>query len=255
MLPTVVVNAFLVPRGKALVFTFGHCNYTRVGLENAALPDCLIITVSHKYVSKGLGRIVKPQLSNQVIPAKSDGKNVQATATIPAEGFLPFLSFAAALAPWSPQARPGQRAATACAAPRAGRAGPSKTALPCLVLVVEPRERRGGAPRLFFVTWCKARASLRREQRAHSACAAQRSAEGQEGRPTRLLRVFSRMAQPPCWGQMLLPLLYYLSLFPGRVFAFNLDTGNVIKWRGDPGSLFGFSLTMHRQLEPQDRRL
>ncbi|XP_044922501.1 integrin alpha-6 isoform X2 [Mustela nigripes] len=39
--------------------------------------------------------------------------------------------------------------------------------------------------------------------------------------------------------------------------AFNLDTreDNVIRKTGDPGSLFGFSLAMHRQLEPEDRRL
>ncbi|XP_018428037.1 PREDICTED: integrin alpha-6 [Nanorana parkeri] len=39
------------------------------------------------------------------------------------------------------------------------------------------------------------------------------------------------------------------------VAAFNLDTDNVISKGGDPGSLFGFSLAMHWQLEPQDRRL
>uniref|UniRef100_A0A8C5PTR3 Integrin subunit alpha 6 n=1 Tax=Leptobrachium leishanense TaxID=445787 RepID=A0A8C5PTR3_9ANUR len=37
--------------------------------------------------------------------------------------------------------------------------------------------------------------------------------------------------------------------------AFNLDTDNVISKRGDPGSLFGFSLAMHRQLQPEDKRL
>ncbi|XP_068101627.1 integrin alpha-6 isoform X2 [Hyperolius riggenbachi] len=39
------------------------------------------------------------------------------------------------------------------------------------------------------------------------------------------------------------------------IAAFNLDTVNVISKAGDPGSLFGFSLAMHRQLAPQDRRL
>ncbi|XP_060113436.1 integrin alpha-6 isoform X1 [Heteronotia binoei] len=57
------------------------------------------------------------------------------------------------------------------------------------------------------------------------------------------------MARSP--GQMLLlgPLLCHLAS------AFNLDTGNVVVWNGESGSLFGFSLAMHRQLEPQDRRL
>ncbi|XP_004577115.1 integrin alpha-6 isoform X3 [Ochotona princeps] len=39
--------------------------------------------------------------------------------------------------------------------------------------------------------------------------------------------------------------------------AFNLDTSedNVIRKSGDPGSLFGFSLAMHWQLQPEDKRL
>ncbi|XP_073489990.1 integrin alpha-6 isoform X2 [Aquarana catesbeiana] len=39
------------------------------------------------------------------------------------------------------------------------------------------------------------------------------------------------------------------------IAAFNLDTDNAISKGGDPGSLFGFSLAMHWQLQPQDRRL
>ncbi|XP_072512715.1 integrin alpha-6b isoform X2 [Salminus brasiliensis] len=39
------------------------------------------------------------------------------------------------------------------------------------------------------------------------------------------------------------------------MWAFNLDTENVIKKSGDPGSLFGFSLAMHRQLVPADKRM
>ncbi|XP_051479109.1 integrin alpha-6 isoform X2 [Apus apus] len=50
-------------------------------------------------------------------------------------------------------------------------------------------------------------------------------------------------------------LLFYLPLLPGLAGAFNLDTDTVISRRGEPGSLFGFSLAMHRQLQPQDRRL
>ncbi|XP_070775787.1 integrin alpha-6-like [Enoplosus armatus] len=41
----------------------------------------------------------------------------------------------------------------------------------------------------------------------------------------------------------------------GRLSAFNLDTDNVQQKSGDPGSLFGFSLAMHRQLEPTDKRM
>ncbi|XP_071418732.1 integrin alpha-6 isoform X2 [Pithys albifrons albifrons] len=50
-------------------------------------------------------------------------------------------------------------------------------------------------------------------------------------------------------------LLLYLPLLPALAGAFNLDTDNVISWSGEPGSLFGFSLAMHRQLQPQDKRL
>ncbi|XP_048724502.1 integrin alpha-6 isoform X3 [Caretta caretta] len=49
--------------------------------------------------------------------------------------------------------------------------------------------------------------------------------------------------------------LLYLSLVPCLASAFNLDTDNVILRKGEPGSLFGFSLAMHWQLQPQDRRL
>ncbi|KAJ8352119.1 hypothetical protein SKAU_G00235950 [Synaphobranchus kaupii] len=37
--------------------------------------------------------------------------------------------------------------------------------------------------------------------------------------------------------------------------AFNLDTENVLRKVGEPGSLFGFSLAMHRQLKPVDKRI
>uniref|UniRef100_A0A8D0FFL6 Integrin alpha-6 n=1 Tax=Strix occidentalis caurina TaxID=311401 RepID=A0A8D0FFL6_STROC len=50
-------------------------------------------------------------------------------------------------------------------------------------------------------------------------------------------------------------LLFYLLLQPELAGAFNLDTANVISRRGEPGSLFGFSLAMHRQLQPQEKRL
>ncbi|XP_077413012.1 integrin alpha-6-like isoform X2 [Vanacampus margaritifer] len=37
--------------------------------------------------------------------------------------------------------------------------------------------------------------------------------------------------------------------------AFNLDTEDVVRKDGDPNSLFGFSLAMHRQLYPRDKRM
>lgn len=52
--------------------------------------------------------------------------------------------------------------------------------------------------------------------------------------------------------------LYLLSfggLLGTVINAFNLDTDNVILKKGEQGSLFGFSLAMHRQLQPEDRRL
>nr|XP_019945545.1 PREDICTED: integrin alpha-6 isoform X1 [Paralichthys olivaceus] len=49
-------------------------------------------------------------------------------------------------------------------------------------------------------------------------------------------------------------LIIYL-LQTTAVFAFNLDTGHVIRKDGEPGSLFGFSLAMHRQLNPDKRML
>lgn len=48
-------------------------------------------------------------------------------------------------------------------------------------------------------------------------------------------------------------LFLFLSLEPTLVPAFNLDTSHVIRKDGDPGSLFGFSLAMHRQLNPDKR--
>uniref|UniRef100_A0A665WQW9 Uncharacterized protein n=1 Tax=Echeneis naucrates TaxID=173247 RepID=A0A665WQW9_ECHNA len=47
--------------------------------------------------------------------------------------------------------------------------------------------------------------------------------------------------------------LYFLQ--PAPVLAFNLDTSHVMRKSGEPGSLFGFSLAMHRQLNPDKRML
>uniref|UniRef100_A0A670XWS7 Integrin subunit alpha 6 n=1 Tax=Pseudonaja textilis TaxID=8673 RepID=A0A670XWS7_PSETE len=49
--------------------------------------------------------------------------------------------------------------------------------------------------------------------------------------------------------------LFYLCLLAGITRAFNLDTQNVVKWDGEPGSFFGFSLAMHQQLNPNKRLL
>ncbi|KAM8933680.1 integrin alpha-6 [Pelodytes ibericus] len=48
---------------------------------------------------------------------------------------------------------------------------------------------------------------------------------------------------------------WWLLAWGTLVAAFNLDTENVISKSGEPGSLFGFSLAMHRQLVPEDKRL
>uniref|UniRef100_A0A8C9ZBP7 Integrin subunit alpha 6 n=1 Tax=Sander lucioperca TaxID=283035 RepID=A0A8C9ZBP7_SANLU len=50
-------------------------------------------------------------------------------------------------------------------------------------------------------------------------------------------------------------LFYSYFLEPTLVLAFNLDTSHVIRKNGEPGSLFGFSLAMHRQLNPDERML
>ncbi|KAI3375067.1 hypothetical protein L3Q82_021581, partial [Scortum barcoo] len=41
----------------------------------------------------------------------------------------------------------------------------------------------------------------------------------------------------------------------GRLSAFNLDADNALRKSGEPGSLFGFSMAMHRQLQPEDKRM
>nr|XP_046259385.1 integrin alpha-6 isoform X2 [Scatophagus argus] len=50
-------------------------------------------------------------------------------------------------------------------------------------------------------------------------------------------------------------LFYSYFLQPTLVAAFNLDTSLVLRKDGEPGSLFGFSLAMHRQLNPDKRML
>ncbi|XP_049583420.1 integrin alpha-6 isoform X1 [Syngnathus scovelli] len=54
-------------------------------------------------------------------------------------------------------------------------------------------------------------------------------------------------------GEFCLTLFYLLNA--PLLQAFNLDTNYVIRKDGEPGSLFGFSLAMHRQLNPDKRML
>lgn len=68
----------------------------------------------------------------------------------------------------------------------------------------------------------------------------------------------SRCTGPPMAAAGQLWLLYLSAgLLSWLGAAFNLDTreDNVIRKTGDSGSLFGFSLAMHRQLQPEDKRL
>ncbi|KAL6100817.1 itga6 [Pungitius sinensis] len=62
--------------------------------------------------------------------------------------------------------------------------------------------------------------------------------------------------QPGRPAAVCVALLFYSHfLEPTLVLAFNLDTAHVIRKDGEPGSLFGFSLAMHRQLNPDKRML
>ncbi|MEQ2177984.1 hypothetical protein GOODEAATRI_009361 [Goodea atripinnis] len=49
--------------------------------------------------------------------------------------------------------------------------------------------------------------------------------------------------------------LWLLLTCGGLLSAYNLDTENVLRRDGDPGSLFGFSIVMHWQLYPEDKRI
>uniref|UniRef100_A0A286ZY33 Integrin subunit alpha 7 n=1 Tax=Sus scrofa TaxID=9823 RepID=A0A286ZY33_PIG len=67
-----------------------------------------------------------------------------------------------------------------------------------------------------------------------------------------------RDSGPRSWGG---PWIYYLLgsllaglLVPGAI-AFNLDVMGALRKEGEPGSLFGFSVALHRQLQPQRQTL
>ncbi|XP_041117785.1 integrin alpha-6-like isoform X2 [Polyodon spathula] len=61
------------------------------------------------------------------------------------------------------------------------------------------------------------------------------------------------MAFSAKWLLLYLPLICFFKWT--IISAFNLDTENVFRKNGEPGSLFGFSLAMHRQLNPSDQRI
>lgn len=51
-------------------------------------------------------------------------------------------------------------------------------------------------------------------------------------------------------GSSAVLLLLIHLLEPSRVLGFNLDTTHVLRKTGEPDSLFGFSLALHRQVNP-----
>ncbi|XP_076000805.1 integrin alpha-6-like isoform X2 [Genypterus blacodes] len=57
------------------------------------------------------------------------------------------------------------------------------------------------------------------------------------------------------WTRSLCGLWLVFLVGLGRFSAFNLDTDNVLRKSGEPDSLFGFSLAMHWQLNPVDKRI
>lgn len=93
-----------------------------------------------------------------------------------------------------------------------------------------------------------------------AAAAAARQAASDPARSARRpLQVPAPLSvRPPMAAAGQLCLLYLSAgLLPQLGAAFNLDTreDNVIRKSGDRGSLFGFSLAMHWQLQPEDKRL
>ncbi|XP_045062433.1 integrin alpha-6-like [Coregonus clupeaformis] len=59
------------------------------------------------------------------------------------------------------------------------------------------------------------------------------------------------------WWGLLLDLWFLLACLPFHISAFNLDTDtkHVLRKNGEPGSLFGFSLALHQQLNPVNKKL
>lgn len=49
--------------------------------------------------------------------------------------------------------------------------------------------------------------------------------------------------------------LSLLLVFLLECSAFNLDPASVVRKNGEPNSLFGFSVAMHRQLQPVDKAM
>lgn len=103
--------------------------------------------------------------------------------------------------------------------------------------------------------------AARRGHRSLVAAAARQASPAPAPSP-RALRPLQLVASLPPRAPMAvagqLCLLYLSAGLLARLgAAFNLDTreDNVIRKSGDPGSLFGFSLAMHWQLQPEDKRL
>lgn len=101
--------------------------------------------------------------------------------------------------------------------------------------------------------------AARRGHRVLVAAAARQASPAPSPRALRPLQLVASLpprAPMAVAGQLC---LLYLSagLLARLGAAFNLDTreDNVIRKSGDPGSLFGFSLAMHWQLQPEDKRL
>lgn len=95
-----------------------------------------------------------------------------------------------------------------------------------------------------------------RSAASHSVCT-RLSADGQKQRLTlhrwthlhRAVMLLPEGSSPVSFA--LVVSFYFLD--SNSVLAFNLDTSHVIRKSGDSGTLFGFSLAMHRQLNPDKR--
>lgn len=64
------------------------------------------------------------------------------------------------------------------------------------------------------------------------------------------LHIFAPSSMAKHWH-----IVYLWSVCHLQVAAFNLDTHNVLQRSGDPGSLFGFSVAFHQQLNPARKNL
>lgn len=121
---------------------------------------------------------------------------------------------------------------------------------------------RGGAARqrtrLVLIPGVGPDAVARGDLGCRSSCSLEPGPERKPAAAPRSSPLPSRCAGPPMAAAGQLWLLYLSAWLLARLgAAFNLDTreDNVIRKTGDPGSLFGFSLAMHWQLQPEEKRL